>query len=299
MIMTIGFLLVVPLCMGYIAVEERLRGSSFEKVPSSKWFFLPWLSVLITMVISVAVKWEGYICLIFAAPIMLISSMVGGILAHLDFKRRKYPVSGRVSAFAAPLLVILIEAQIPSPLEIRTVQTEMLIRAPAAVVCDNIKSVRTIDSSELPDAWVTRFGFPKPVAATLSHEGVGGVRQASFTGGLEFTETVNRWTPKSDLRFSIHANTGSIPASTLDEHVSIGGAFFDVLEGEYVLEQRPEGVLLHLSSRERLSTHLNPYAGVWTDAVMRSIQNQILEVIRKRCEASHESASSTVPATIN
>ena len=66
--------------------------------------------------------------------------------------------------------------------------------------------------------------------------------------------------------------------------MTIGGTFFDVLDGEYTLEQRPDGVLLHLSSHERLSTHLNPYAGQWTDAVMRAIQEQILEVIRHRAE---------------
>ena len=43
--------------------------------------------------------------------------------------------------------------------------------------------------------------------------------------------------------------------------------------------------MLHLTSRERLSTHVNPYAGIWTDAVMRAIQKQILVVIRNRCEA--------------
>lgn len=46
-----------------------------------------------------------------------------------------------------------------------------------------------------------------------------------------FSETVNRWEPESDLRFSIRANTDAIPPTTLDEHVTIGGAFFDVLDG--------------------------------------------------------------------
>jgi len=55
--------------------------------------------------------------------------------------------------------------------------------------------------------------------------------------------------------------------------------------GEYTLEQRPDGILLHLSSRERLSTHVNPYAGQWTDAVMRAIQEQILQVIRRPSES--------------
>ena len=116
-----------------------------------------------------------------------------------------------------------------------------------------------------------------------------------------FTETVNKWEPEDDLRFSIHANTDSIPRTTLDEHVTIGGAFFDVLDGEYQLEQRPDGVLLHLKSRERLSTHFNPYAGQWTDAVMRAIQEQILAVIRRRCEVdasgnrAYEKAPSPAP----
>lgn len=283
-LVTIGFLVVVPICMGFIAVDHFLRRTAAE-VRWFHWFFLPWASVSVTIVVAMVMLWEGAICVIFAAPIMLISATLGGLLGRLTFGRWKNPVAGRVSAVATPLLFMLIESHIPSPLTIRAVKTDVLIHAPAGVVWDNIKSVGAISPSELPNSWVTRIGFPKPVAATLSHEGIGGVRNASFTGGLTFTETVDKWIPQSDLRFSIRANTDLIPASTLDEHVTIGGPFFDVLQGEYVLEQRPEGILLHLSSQERLSTHLNPYAWMWTDAVMRSIQRQILDVIRKRCES--------------
>lgn len=288
--MTLGFLILVPLAMGYLAVDQYLRRAS-DEVSWQDWFFLPLLSVLITMAVSVAVKWEGAICLIFAGPIMLVSSTIGGLLARVFSRRRIRSVPGQLSVFTIPLLVILIETQVAAPIQIRTVETDVLIHAPAALVWNNIRSVPTISSSELPDTWVTRIGFPKPIAATLSHDGIGGVRQASFTGGLVFTETIHRWEPESDLKFSIYANTSSIPPTTLDEHVTIGGAFFDVLDGEYRLEKRPDGILLHLSSQERLSTHLNPYAGAWTDAVMRSIQNQILVVIRRRCEEVYTSTS--------
>ncbi len=283
--MTIGFLALVPLCMGYVAVDNYLRKAPIESVRWFNWIALPWFSVLITVAVSLIVKWEGYICLVFAAPIMLVSSTIGGLIARMTWRGSKQRATGTLSAVAFPLVFILLEAQVPSTLEVRTVETDVLIHAPASVVWDNIKSVREIDPSELPRSWATRIGFPKPVAATLSHEGVGGVRQASFTGGLVFTESVNRWEPGSDLRFSIHANTESLPKSTLDEHVAVGGAFFDVLDGEYRLELRPGGILLRLTSHERLSTHFNPYAGAWTDAVMRSIQGQILQVIRKRCES--------------
>ncbi len=285
LIMTIGFLAIVPLCIGYVAVDNYLRKAPIESIRWFNWITLPWLSVLITMAVSLIVKWEGYICLVFAAPIMFVFSTIGGLAARVIWGRFKRQTPGTLSAIVFPLVFILLEAHVQSALEVRTVETDILIHAPATVVWDNIKSVREIHPSELHQSWVARIGFPKPVAATLSHEGLGGVRQASFTGGLVFTETVNRWEPASDLRFSIHANTESIPKSTLDEHVTIGGAFFDVLDGEYRLEPRPDGTLLRLMSHERLSTHFNPYAGVWTDAVMRSIQNQILQVIRKRCES--------------
>jgi len=283
-VMTVGFLLLVPFSMGYVAVEHYLRRTPAEELRPGYWLALPWLSVLITMVVAVVVKWEGLICLIFAVPVMLIMSLLGGVLAMVMARRLRHRAAGRLSACALPLLVILMESHIPSPWTIRTVETDTLIHAPAGVIWDNIKSVRAIAPAELPGSWVTRIGFPKPVAATLSHAGVGGVRKASFTGGVLFTETVTRWEPESDLEFSIRANTNSIPPTTLDEHVRIGGTFFDVLDGEYRLEPRADGVWLRLISRERLSTHFNPYAGVWTDAVMRSIQNEILEVIRDRCE---------------
>jgi hypothetical protein len=285
LIMTIGFLVIVPFSMGYLGVHRYLKSTPAESIVWNKWLFLPWASVIISMLFALAVKWEGLVCIIYAAPLMLFFSLIGGLTARAIWAWLKKKSPGIVSAFALPILVLLIEAHVPSPQEIRTVPTAILIHAPASLVWDNIKSVRAIAPAELPSTWVNRIGFPLPIAATLSHPGIGGVRQASFTGGLVFTETVSRWEPEFDLRFTIHANTEAIPPTTLDEHVTIGGAFFDVLDGEYQLEQTPNGILLHLVSHQRLSTHFNPYAAAWTDAVMRSIQRQILAVIKNRCEA--------------
>jgi hypothetical protein len=58
-----------------------------------------------------------------------------------------------------------------------------------------------------------------------------------------------------------------------------------VLQGEYHIE--PIGghrAVLHLSSRHRLSTRFNAYAGLWSDAIMRDIQQSILLVIKHRSE---------------
>jgi hypothetical protein len=283
--MTLAFMVVVPFVMGYIAVKGYLQETPPESIAWYEWLFLPWAAVILSLAIAVAIKWEGFICVIVASPLLLLSSLIGGLIARGAWEQSRRNSPGIVSAIAFPLLFLIVELQVPRPFEIRTVNTSILIHAPAATVWDNIKSVRAIDNSELPSSWINHIGFPKPIAATLSHPGIGGVRQASFTGGLLFTETVNRWTTEADLRFSIHANTSAIPATTLDQHVTVGGAFFDVLDGEYRLEPTPDGILLHLVSHERLSTHFNPYAAAWTDAVMRAIQQQILIVIKNRCES--------------
>lgn len=69
------------------------------------------------------------------------------------------------------------------------------------------------------------MGFPNPVEATLSKEGVGGVRNATFEGGVLFIETVDTWEPLHHLGFSIRAQTDRIPKTTLDEHVTVGGQY--------------------------------------------------------------------------
>ncbi len=285
-LVTIAFLVAVPIAMGYLSVDLYFRNTDNSEIQWYKWLFLPWGAVLIDILFVVLVHWEGAICILFASPIMLAASLIGGLAARIVWWKIGKQSTGTLTAVAMPLLVLLVEIHIAAPWQVRTVETAIAIHAPADVIWTNIKSVHAIQASELSDSWIQHVGFPRPIEATLSHDGVGGVRQASFTGGLVFTETVNTWSPKTDLQFSIRANTDSIPKSTLDDHVTIGGQYFDVLDGEYRIEKKADGVILHLVSHERLSTHLNPYAGFWTDAVMRTFQQQILQVIRARCEAS-------------
>jgi hypothetical protein len=114
---------------------------------------------------------------------------------------------------------------------------------------------------------------------------VGGVRHATFERGVRFVETVTTWEPDRRLAFSIEADPATIPAVALDEHVTVGGPFFDVLNGEYRIEPLSPGrVRLHLRSTHRLSTRFNAYSGLWTDFILSDVQTAILEVLKRRCE---------------
>ncbi len=282
-VMTFGFLLITPFIVGFITINEA---ETKQKTRIWMWIIAPWLPQLIACLLAVFFKLEGFVCLLFAIPITFIGASLGGIAAGLLARFDRKPTRSTVACVAIlPLLVAPLEVRVGAPLQVRTVSTEIRIHASAATVWRNIERVPAIRPAEFHDTWTQHIGFPRPVEATLSYEGLGGIRHASFEKGLLFIETVNAWEPEKRLAFSIHADTARIPPTTLDEHVTIGGRYFDVLDGEYRLEPLPNGdILLHLASHERLSTDFNGYAGLWTDAVMRSIQVSILQVIQDRCE---------------
>ncbi len=131
------------------------------------------------------------------------------------------------------------------------------------------------------------MGFPHPLEAHVDREGVGARRRAEFEGGIVFDERITRWEPGRALAFTIDIDAESVPTTTLDQHIVVGGRYFDTLTGTFAIEERGDGgVVLHLSSEHRLSTHLNVYAGLWTDFIMGSIQDEVLHVVRARAEAA-------------
>ena len=286
-VMTLGFLVLLPFAMGFITIYpiERRRAQHV-----SIWALLPWIPVLGGTLSTILVYWEGMICAVLFLPISLMLASIGGLTAGYIARLK---VSGTAKhltlgcVLALPLLVTPWEGKVFSQSELRRVDTAIVIHASPEVIWRNIERVKEIRPSELPSSWSHKIGFPVPVEATLSSEGIGGVRHASFTGGVLFIETVDEWLPNNRLGFSIHAQTDQIPKRTLDDHVRVGSRFFDVLSGEYVIEPLPNGVArLHLSSKHRLATDFNWYSRLWTDAIMRDVQTTILEVLRNRCESA-------------
>jgi hypothetical protein len=284
-VMSAGFILLMPFAMGFIAVYvAEIRQGQRKYI----WALLPWLPVAGSLVAVMLLLLEGLICVVMLAPAAFLLATLGGLAGGATARNvrngraRKFTMS---CVMVLPLLSMLLEQPAAAPPEVRRVENVIDIQAPPEVIWKNIQRVPAIRRDELPNSWSRRIGIPDPVEATLSHEGVGGVRNASFTGGLAFIETVDVWEPQQRLGFTIAAQTDQIPATTLDEHVRVGGAYFDVLRGEYRLEPLSNGVTrLHLSSQHRVSTDFNWYAHLWTDAVMLDLQSRILVVVRQRCE---------------
>jgi hypothetical protein len=286
-VMTLGFLLFLPFAMGFVTifVSERRRAQ-----PVWIWFLFPWVTIGAAEAAMMAALWEGAICVVMFTPIALVASSLGGVAAGLivRFTRSRRAKSGTLACVMfLPMLLSPFESRFLSQQELRRVENVIEIQAAPAAVWRNIERVPRIATGELRPSWSHSIGFPDPVEATLSAEGIGGIRHATFQGGVLFIETVDVWDPDRRLGFSIRAQTDQIPSITLDEHVTVGGKFFDVLHGEYMLEPLSNGrTRLHLTSQSRVSTDFNWYAHLWTDAVMSDLQKRILLVVKNRSEAT-------------
>ncbi|MBE7182674.1 MAG: hypothetical protein INR71_15955, partial [Terriglobus roseus] len=182
-IMSVGFICLAPAVIGFLAVYY----SGTERPSIARAAFLPWPAVLLTCGASALFLLEGAICIFFLLPIALVFGSIGGLTAGYLLTRGKTDSLRIVPCVAAlPLLCIAVEGHLAPPTQLRTVENTAAIHADAAEVWNQIQSVPPIAPSELRPTWTHRIGFPRPVAAVLSHPGVGGVRTATFEHGLTF-----------------------------------------------------------------------------------------------------------------
>jgi hypothetical protein len=281
-LMTYGFIFVVPLAVGYLTVAP---------LESPGWptrIFLPWLTSGLLLATAGLVGWEGSICLVMATPAVLVSSSVGGTLAGALAENARTRNAGAVAVLLLPFALGPVEDRLGAPRAEREVRTQIKIDAPREAVWDEIVEVPLIRPDEFRPRMVHRIGLPHPLAATLQGSGVGATREATFARGVRFVETIDEWQEGTSLGFTIQVEAES--AYAFDEHVTIGGEYFDVLDGRYRIEVlETGGAVLHLASRYRLSTRFNVYAALWADHIMRSIQESILEVIKLRAELAARS----------
>lgn len=284
-IVSIAFIYTMPVSLGALVC---FLGYKLDR-PGKFWALAaPPLTMALLLVGSLLFGIEAAICVLVAAPVVLPFALLGGWVMSLILDRWRNRGGGRLQMagfLLLPFVVGPIEEQWEAPHETRVMKNTTEIEATRERVWDHIAEVPAISRGEIPNQWIYWLGFPRPVAATLDRPGVGGKRHATFEGDVSFYEVVTLWEPGEKLAFTIKADPEFIPHTAFDEHIIVGGRFYDVLDGTYEIEPLGDGrCRLHLTSTHRLSTRFNAYAGWWSEWGMNQIQGSILEVIRERCE---------------
>lgn len=281
-VMSVSFLFCLPTIVGALTMFF----SNADKVKRFTYrFFAPWIPVVVFFILTLAFSIEGWACWIMILPLFLLAASIGGLIGgYLKLRKKDNRVYVSVLTLF-PLFISPVERMIGAIPGTYEAYTYIDINATPEKIWQKITRVKEIPG-EQDKGWLTRrLGFPRPVKAELNYSGVGASREAIFTNGLVFHETVTEYLDQKKMSFTIKANPHEIPSTTMDEHVVIGGEYFDVLNGTYELEKLNDKTYrLHLYSHFKLNTTFNFYASWWAKWIMKDIQNNILQIEKKRAE---------------
>lgn len=281
-VMSLSFLLLLPFIVGALSVyfsSDVKAENVFYKI------FIPWLPVFLFLIITLLLAWEGWACWLMVLPLFLAVASLGGIFGGYLKSKQKQSKMHISLLLLFPFFISPLEQSIGSIPGTYQAYTFIDIQSSPDKIWANVTRVKGITTAQ-DKGWLTKLlGFPRPVKAELNYEGVGAYRKAEFTNGLVFHETVTEYEHQKKMVFTIKANPHEIPSTTLDQHVVVGGQFFDVLNGTYELEKLQEGKYrLHLYSFFKMNTTFNFYASWWARWIMQDIQNNILQVEKQRAE---------------
>jgi len=282
--MSLTFFITLPYGVGVLTILV----SKIDKIKSI-WYrlFSPWLVLSIFLFLTIVLAFEGWACWIMLFPFLAISSSIGGLTAGY-FRLNKYKRQQKLNIsllFLIPLLFSPIESLISFPPSVFETNTEIIINAKDTEIWKNVTRVYKISKEEDKGFLTHLLGFPSPVNAELDSLAVDGYRKANFTKGLVFHETVTKYQDLKLMKFDIRANTFEIPSTTMDNHILIGGDYFDMIDGTYKLVRINDNTyVLKLQSHFKVITTFNWYSGFLGKMIMNDIQTNILKIVKSRSE---------------
>jgi hypothetical protein len=281
-LVSFSFFVFVPFAIGFIVVyiDPDVRGRG-----RGQHFFAPWLAIVAFLLTTMVLMLEGSICVLIVSPGFLLLAGVGGLTAGWLRTRQEVRSSTLSIVLLLPIVLSPLEAHLPVSAEIKTRVDSVVIDADAATIWRNISNVEQIDESELTFGVTRLLGVPRPLEARMGGSNGEQVRHTKWEKGISFQERIVEWSEYSSMQWEFEFPPGSIPKGTLDDHVAIGGEFFDLVGGGYTLTPM-EGrkVELTLTTSYRVSARPKLYSLVWADVVMGDFHRMILGLVADRSE---------------
>ena len=281
-VMSAGFMIGAPVVAGALSVAalpERKR-----TLPNA--FFIPWAAVALMLAGSALTLLEGSICILMMAPIFLVFGSVGGILMYaiqaISDRRGTH-----VSAFALlPALLLVGESFVDVRGEHLQISQSIIIDAAPQRVWREILDARDIRPHELPFSITHAIGVPRPVEGVNRLTEDGEVRYSVWERGVQFRGIVRERREHESIHWEYAFDSHSFPPGSMDDHVAIGGKFFNLKDTRFELREiRPGQTELLLTARYRVSSTINFYAVPAATVLGHDFVHTILGLYKFRSES--------------
>lgn len=279
-LMTASFLLGVPFIIGaLIAYIQNCRYAvSFIKSLQVIAIFLAFL-----LVFAIVVLREGAICVAIMMPILFFGMLLGAIMmkgiCHYLWKPHK-------AIYGIALLPFML---LPLPektqLHYDHVDQSILINAPAEIIWQQLNHANNIQPKEFKPSLLYAIGVPYPVSGITKSTDAGLIRYSTWQKNIQFEEVIQQSRPNQYLSWTYRFAPNSIPKGALDDHVSIGGKYFDLKYTAFELTPiNTQQTRLSLKIDYRLSTEVNFYANSVAQLMVHDFSDVILDFYKNRSE---------------
>ncbi len=282
-LMSLSFLMLLPLSIGALVVlliQRRRKVGFWQAAGMSS------LPLMLFLFIAGTVLREGFICILMALPLVLILGGIGSLIAWAVTAGARRSSNKMLSlVIVLPFAFGAAEQELPAPNQLRSISRSIDIQASPEVVWRHINFPTAIQPSELKDGFAYRIGVPYPIEARTLEPRVGGRRHLLWQRGVVFDEEITAWEVERKVAWRYVFGPASFPEGSLDDHIVIGGRYFDLEDTSYTLTPQAGGTRLTIAVRFRVSTHFNWYAGAWAKFLIADTAETILGFYKRRAEA--------------
>lgn len=278
-----SFILFAPLAVGavtvYVAERRKRRTVGY-------YFFAPLFANVLFVLGTLAINIEGWICAIVIVPLFALIGALGGLMMGAICRMTDWPKQATYCLAVLPIMLGAVESYIPTPDRFGELQRTVVIDAPPADVWQQILHADHIRAEEVDRGWMYRIGVPLPQAGVIENTPEGRVRRITMGKGIHFDQVVTDWRPERYVHFNYRFAADSFPPRALDDHVRIGGMYFDLIDTSYALAPQGKSTALTIHMSYRVTTSFNWYAKPLAQWLIGDFEETILQFYRHRSEAA-------------
>jgi hypothetical protein len=280
--MTGSFIYLSPVVVGAVTVyaAERTRRRTW-----GYYFWVAFLANLLYVLGTVMIMIEGLICAVVIAPLFAALGGIGGLIMGAVCRLTNWPRQTLYGIAILPLMLGAAESDLPQPERIDSVERIAMIDAAPERVWRELMHAENIRPEEIGGAWLFRIGVPLALAGVAREQDGVLTRKVTMGKGIHFDQFSADWQENRSVRWSYRFYKDSFPPYALDEHVIIGGHYFDLRETTYTLTPRGDATELKVAMQYRLSTRFNWYAEPVARALFGNLEETNLEFYRRRSES--------------
>jgi hypothetical protein len=281
--MNSAFIIFTPLAVGavtvYVAERKERRSWSYYFVAG---MLANALFILGTMLILI----EGLICAVIILPLFAVYGALGALVMGYLCRKTDWPRQGVYSMAILPIVIGAISPNGAGDICIERLERTVTVHAAPAAIWKQLHEARDIEAREVDTAWMYRIGVPMPRSAITQSSAGQHERRIIMGKSIHFTQVASEWEENRHVRWTYRFEADSFPPQALDDHVRIGGAYFDLIDTAYTLTPLADGTTaLKVSMQYRVSTQFNWYSRIVAKVLIGNFEEGVLNFYARRAQS--------------